>query len=111
MDNVVSALNENLQLVYRKAIDADQAIDELQSSGKGKFKAIFGDDTIFTSRSKRFREYVEEVAGDVVALQTLDASADEGAGEQAQQQKLAIIVKKLQLLLSTLEQFKQSLNT
>jgi len=106
MNNVVTALNENLQLVYRKAIDADQALDKLQSSGKGKFKAIFGDDTIFINRSKRFREYVEEVAGDVALLQKDDADSS----EQAQQEKLTIIVKKLQLLLSTLEQFKQSLS-
>jgi hypothetical protein len=105
MNNVVTALNENLQLVYRKAIDADQALDKLQSSGKGKFKAIFGDDTIFTSRSKRFREYVEEVAGDVALLQKDDVASS----EQVQQEKLTVIVKKLQLLLSTLEQFKQSL--
>jgi hypothetical protein len=115
MNNVVTALNENLQLVYRKAIDADQALDKLQGSGKGKFVAIFGDETPFTNRSKRFREYVEEVAGDVALLQSLDENLEENPDKntdaQAQQEKLAVIVKKLQLLLSTLEQFKQSLNT
>ncbi|MBT1450318.1 hypothetical protein KJ365_05445 [Glaciecola sp. XM2] len=105
MNNVVSALNENLQIAYRKAIDADQALNTLQSDGKGKFQTIFGDETVFTSRSKRFKEYVEEVAGDVALLQQQDATLS----KQAQQEKLTVIVKKLQLLLTTLEQFKLSL--
>nr|WP_136250496.1 hypothetical protein [Ningiella ruwaisensis] len=104
MDKVISALNENLQLIYRKALDADAVLDSLQQSGKGKFQTIFSGDTPFHTRSKRFKDYIEEVAGDVAILQ--------GKGdlsEQDKQQKLPLIVKKLELLITTLEQFKQSL--
>lgn len=102
MNKVISALNENLQLIYRKAIDADTALDQLQATGKGKFNTIFSEDTPFTSRSKRFKVYVEEVAADVASIQT-----ESGELIEAQQQKLPDIVKKLELLLTTLAQFKQ----
>jgi len=72
MNKVIDSLNDNLRLSYRKAIDADTALDALQRSGKGKFNTIFGDDTPFISRSKRFKEYVEEVAGDVAGMQNND---------------------------------------
>ncbi|WP_371196200.1 hypothetical protein [Glaciecola sp. SC05] len=104
MNKVISALNENLQIIYRKAIDADTALDALQASGKGKFKTIFGDDTPFNSRSKRFKDYVEEVAGDVALLQS-----DDNSDIESQKQHLPVIVKKLGLLLATLEQFKKTL--
>lgn len=104
MNKVIAALNENLQIAYRKAIDADAALDTLRASGKGKFNTIFSDETLFTSRSKRFKDYVEEVAGDVASLQ----SEDQGIPE-TQQESLSLIVNKLALLLSTLEQFKQTL--
>ncbi|MFC4700476.1 hypothetical protein ACFO4O_09925 [Glaciecola siphonariae] len=103
MKKVIHALNDNLQVVYRKAIDADTALDALSASGKGKFQTIFGDDTPFTSRSKRFSSYVEEVAGDVAHLQ------GESVTEQTINQALPTIVKKLELLLTTLEQFKKTL--
>ena len=104
MNKVISALNENLQLIYRKAIDADSALNALQASGKGKFNTIFGDETPFTSRSKRFKDYVEEVAGNVANLQT-----PEGEIKAEKQGELPAIVKKLELLLTTLEQFKKTL--
>jgi hypothetical protein len=104
MNKVIAALNDNLQIIYRKAIDADTALNALQSSGKGKFNTIFGDDTPFTTRSKRFKDYVEEVAGDVANLQT-----QEGEIKPSEQNNLPAIVKKLELLLTTLEQFKKTL--
>lgn len=104
MNKVITALNENLQLIYRKAIDADAALDALQASGKGKFNTIFGDDTPFATRSKRFKDYVEEAAGDVALLQS---EADITVVEQ--QRRIPMIVKKLELLLTTLEQFKKTL--
>jgi primosomal protein N'' len=104
MNKVIAALDENLQIIYRKAIDADTALDSLQSSGKGKFNTIFGDETPFTCRSKRFKDYVEELAGDVARLQAVDSSDTD-----SQEQKLSEIVRKLELLLKTLEQFKKSI--
>jgi hypothetical protein len=104
MNKVIAALNENLQIVYRKAIDADVALDNLSRSGKGKFNTIFGDDTPFTSRSKRFKDYVEEVAGDVASLQ-----AEQDFDQTKYESTLPMIVRKLELLLTTLEQFKHTI--
>ncbi|MGB3726324.1 MAG: hypothetical protein WA981_11200 [Glaciecola sp.] len=101
MSNIISALNDNLKLIYRKSVDADAALNNLQNSGKGKFNTIFGDDTAFTTRAKRFGPYVEEIAEDVSHL----VDADEATLGKA----LPNIVKKLELMLTTLEQFKQTL--
>ncbi|WP_395344947.1 hypothetical protein PN836_009250 [Ningiella sp. W23] len=115
MTKLISALNENLQVVYRKAIDADAALDQLGRDGKGKFNTIFGDESPFITRSKRFKAYVEEVAGDVagIAEQNQQAQNTElkssNTIDHSQKQVLSIIVKKLELLLTTLEQFKSSL--
>jgi hypothetical protein len=43
MNKVIEALNENLRIIYRKAVDADAALNTLQSKGKGKFETIFVD--------------------------------------------------------------------
>ncbi|GAA0854170.1 hypothetical protein [Aliiglaciecola litoralis] len=93
-------LAENMQLIYRKAIDADDVLAKLQQSGKGKFQNVFTQDAGFTVQSKRFMPYVKELAGQVVEL--------EQEQDEELQIKLAEIVKKMELLLSTLNQFKSS---
>ena len=93
-------LAENMQIIYRKAIDADDVLTKLQQSGKGKFNNVFTQDSGFTVKSKRFMPYVKELAGQVIAL--------EQAEEEELQVKLADVVKKMELLLSTLNQFKAS---
>ena len=97
MQNLLDKLTENMQLIYRKAIDADQALDKLQQTGKGKFANVFAADAGFTVQSKRFMPYVEELASDVAGLSNL-ASED-------LQQRLPTIVKKMELLLKNLRQF------
>ncbi len=101
MQNVLDKLTENMQLIYRKALDADDSLTKLQNMGKGKFQNIFAEDAGFTVKSKRFMPYVEELAGNVAAL----ANAD----QTNLQQSLPGIIKKMELLLSTLAQFQQSL--
>jgi len=101
MNKIINALNENLRVIYRKAIDADTALNTLQSKGKGKFNTIFAEDAGFTTSSKRFVPYVEELAGEVAVLVNAD--------EQTLNKNLPTIVKKIELMLSTLEQFKLSL--
>ena len=100
MNKIIQALNENLKVIYRKAVDADASLKALRSSGKGKFNTIFGDNTEFTTRSKRFVPYVEEIAGEVAGL----VDADEATLEKA----LPSLVKKIEMMLSTLEQLKRS---
>ncbi len=94
-------LTENMQIIYRKAIDADQSLARLQQSGKGKFNHVFTDEAGFTVQSKRFMPYVEELATQVAQLHNASA-------EQVEAQ-LADIVRKMELMLTTLGQFKHTL--
>ena len=100
MQQVLAKITENMQIIYRKAIDADSALDELQRSGKAKFSVIFTEDSGFNSRSKRFGPYVDELAKDVASLQIDDADIKDD---------IAIIVKKMELLLLTLGKLKVTL--
>lgn len=100
MNKIIAALNENLKVIYRKALDADSALNSLKASGKGKFNTIFGDGSGFTTRSKRFGPYVEEIAGEVAVL--VDAN------DETLKLSLPSIVKKIELMLTTLEQLKRT---
>jgi len=101
MNKVIDALNDNLKVIYRKAVDADTALNSLQASGKGKFNTIFGDNSQFSTRSKRFTPYVEEIAGEVAVL--VDAN------ETTLNKALPPLVKKIEAILTTLDQFKRTL--
>ncbi|KXI30568.1 hypothetical protein [Paraglaciecola hydrolytica] len=100
MNIIIEKLTENMQLIYRKAIDADEAISRLRTDGKGKFTAIFPSDSGFSHQGKFFKAYVEELASDIKQLTELD--------DETQKTALAPIVKKMELLLSTLGQFQRS---
>ena len=99
MSKVISALNDNLQSIYRKAVDADNFLEQAQSKGQGKFAAIFKGDSPFNITSKRFLPYVQEIADDISKLNTED--------KELLQTQLPEIVKKIELLLKTLLEFKQ----
>lgn len=101
MQSVLESLAENVQLIYRKAIDADQSLASLQQQGKGKFNNVFADEAGFSVSSKRFMPYVEELARDVTQLN--------GTSQQHLEQSLPEIVRKIELLLTTLERFQRSL--
>ncbi len=97
MDSVHQQLQETLQTLYRKAVDADARLDQLQQQQKGKFAAIFAEDSGFTTRDKRFSPYVEEIAQVWQALKTLPEDEAKAA--------LVPLVKKIELALATLGQF------
>lgn len=101
MNAVITQLKENLQLLYRKAIDADEALNQLRTQGKGKFEQIFDKQSGFDSTSRQFRPYVEEIARDIDALMNQN--------EVSMQQALPTVVKKIELLFKTLTGFQQSL--
>lgn len=101
MQNIIEKLKENLQVIYRKAVDADQTLGKLHANGQGKFQQVFPEDAGFTVNSKRFQPYVEELAKDILALEQADAAAV--------QQQLPAVVKKMELLFSTLGNLQQSL--
>ena len=101
MQTVNQQLQETMQTLYRKAVDADQALDALQRDKKGKFSAVFASDSGFTTSSKRFVPYVEEIA--------LDWQAMKDMNEEQTKAALAPLVKKIELALITVTQFQQSL--
>ena len=100
MQSIIQSLSENVQVIYRKAIDADQVISRLQHDGKGKFSAIFAKDAGFTISSRLFKPYVEELANDVLALEQKD--------QVAVKEQLPSMVKKIELILKTLNQFQKT---
>jgi archaellum component FlaC len=102
MQAIFNQLNTNLQLIYRKAIDADNAIDKLQAQGKGKFATIFGDHSGFEVRSKRFSPYVKELA-----MQINDLNK---ASQQELEAALPDLIKKIEVLFSTLANFKTAIS-
>ena len=101
MQDILEQLKQNMQTVYRKSVDADSILNKLHASGKGKFSEVFPVDAGFKVQSKRFGPYVEELAKEISQL----AQKDEGAFKAA----LPNIVRKMELLLSTLLQFRQAL--
>ncbi len=100
MQAVHQQLQDTIQTLYRKAVDADNKLDALQQAQQGKFVAIFTADSGFRTESKRFTPYVQEVTEDWQALKELD--------EEAMKAALVPLVEKIQLMLKTLDQFKQS---
>ncbi|GAC19049.1 hypothetical protein [Paraglaciecola arctica] len=100
MQTIIQSLSENVQLIYRKSIDADQVISRLQHDGKGKFSAVFAKDAGFTTSSRLFKPYVQELANEVLSLEKLD--------EAAVKAQLPNLVKKMELLLKTLNQLQKT---
>jgi len=100
MQTIIQSLSENVHVIYRKAIDADQIISRLQHDGKGKFSAIFAKNAGFNTSSRLFKPYVEELANEVLAL--------EQKKQDAVKEQLPGIVKKIELMLKTLNQFQKT---
>ncbi|GEA12436.1 hypothetical protein [Alteromonas sp. KUL49] len=101
MDAIHQQLQETLQILHRKALDADGILDSLQQAQHGKFTAVFAADSGFTTSAKRFGPYIEEIAKDWQAIKTLP--------EEEAKTALPPLVKKIELALSTLSQFQTSL--
>lgn len=100
MNTIIQTLSENVQVIYRKSIDADQIIGRLQHDGKGKFSAIFAADSGFSTSCRLFKPYVEELANEVLSL--------EKQSQDELKQQLPNLVKKIELMLTTLNQFQKS---
>jgi hypothetical protein len=100
VQQILAKITENMQIIYRKAIDADSTLDKLQQAGKAKFSVIFTEDNGFTTMSKRFGPYVDELAKDISILQSDNVDI---------KSEVAIIVKKMELMLLTLAKLKITL--
>lgn len=102
MDAVIEKLNENLQVLYRKAIDADKALEQLTGQGKAKHSSVFPKEAGFNTSSNRFAPYVAELTDDIAQLSRIL----EEAGESQFNSSLSAAVKKMESLFVTLAQFK-----
>lgn len=98
MQAINEQLQETLQTLYRKAIDADAVLDSLQQAQKGKFQAVFSDDSGFTTKAKRFSPYVEEIAQEWQRFKDAD--------EATFKAHLPALIKKIELALTTINQFQ-----
>lgn len=103
MQAVLQQLQNNMQLIYRKGIDADKALQQLKLTGKGKHQAIFSKQAGFIVSSTQFSPYIEELALKIAQLEQLS--------DDSIKQALPEIVKQIELMLATLEQFKHSLKS
>lgn len=101
MQAVIEQLKQNLQLLYRKSIDADEALKILRSQGKAKFDSVFDAKAGFVVSSRHFKPYVEEVALNVDELASKDAEQLQSA--------LPDLVHKIDKLFKTMTQFQQSI--
>lgn len=103
MENLINSLEDNLKELYRKAVDADNQINELKKQGHGKFTSIFPDQKLFEINANKFMPYLEHTAEQILKLKESNATAEES------QQEIEAIVKKLHLLHTTLAEFKAAL--
>lgn len=96
---VVKQLQENIKIIYHKAVDADKLLQALREQKKATFEQIFTADTVFKVDSNNFLPYVEELAADLQVIEMTD--------EETYQPLLPNIVIKIELLFKMLA----SLNT
>ena len=68
METLLNQLDDNLKELYRKALDADALLDNLQQQGHAKHQRIFADDKLFQVKSNRFMPYLAETAEQVAAM-------------------------------------------
>ena len=92
MENLINSLESNLKELYRKAIDADNKLNELKKQGHGKFSAVFADSNLFSVQADKFMPYLEETAEEILSLKNSDNDVT------ANKEKIEAIVKKLHLL-------------
>jgi F0F1-type ATP synthase alpha subunit len=98
MDTLLNQLDENLKELYRKALDADAVLEQLQQQGHVKYQSIFPASAEFNVNSNRFIPYLSEAAEQVAAIRL---------SQQFNTATLARVVKQLQLLHKTLAEFRQ----
>ena len=98
MDQLLEQLDQNLKDLYRKALDADAILEDIQQQGHGKYQTIFVNDKSFQVSSNRFMPYLSEAAEQVAAMRQT---------QQFNTATLQRVVKQIQLLHKTLAEFRQ----
>lgn len=101
-ESVIIQLQENIKIIYHRAIDADKQIELLRQQEKASFSQIFAADSAFKSHSTTFLPYVEELAADLQEIQV--------DNEEHYKTLLPSLVVKIELLFKTLNAFKTNVN-
>jgi hypothetical protein len=101
MQSVIQSLKQNLKVIYRKAVDADNRLKQLQQSGMGKHGKIFVEDAGFNVESRLFLPYVQELSDNIEGLEPL--------GPEERQAALVQIVKKVEMMHLTLANFEEKM--
>ncbi len=94
---VVEKLTTNLKTLYPLAQRADEELDILRKQNKGKFQAVFHQDSPFETKADSFLPYMVEVAGELSALMSV--------ADAEYKSKLKVLMHKVQLLNGVLAQF------
>ena len=97
MDTLLNQLDDNLKELYRKALDADALLDNLQQQGHAKHQRIFADNKLFKASSNRFMPYLAETAEQIAAMRH---------SQQFNTATLQRVVQQLQLLHKTLAELR-----
>ncbi|WP_435236426.1 hypothetical protein ACR30L_02255 [Psychromonas sp. PT13] len=100
-ESVLEQLQENVKIIYHKAVDADKKLAVLREQKKASFAQIFSADTAFKNHADTFLPYVEELAADLQSIQVDD--------EDHYKKLLPGIVTKIELLLKMLTAFNTNL--
>ncbi|MDX3773108.1 prephenate dehydrogenase [Chromatiaceae bacterium AAb-1] len=100
MEQLLNQLDTNLKELYRKAVDADALLDNLQQQGQAKHQSIFPANGQFQVSSNRFMPYLSETAEQIAAIRQ---------SQQFNTATLQKIVEQLKLLHQTLSDFRQVL--
>ncbi|HEY7866642.1 MAG TPA: hypothetical protein VIC51_11630 [Psychromonas sp.] len=100
-ENLIKQLQENIKIIYHRAVDADKQLEQLRLQKKAGFAQIFTNDSAFKNHATTFLPYVEELAADLQAIQTDD--------NEHYKTLIPAIVVKIELLFKTLKAFKDNL--
>ena len=100
-ESVLVQLQENVKIIYHKAVDADKQLAELREQKKAGYAQVFAGDSAFKNHSDTFLPYLEELAADLQEIQTDD--------ENHYKKLLPSIVVKIELLFKMLTSFKTNL--
>ncbi|MCB5225405.1 primosomal replication protein [Alishewanella sp. 16-MA] len=97
MDTLLEQLDDNLKELYRKALDADALLEQLQQEGKANHQAVFAKEAGFSAQSNRFMPYLAETAEHIAAMRQ---------SQQFNTATLERVVRQLKLLHKTLAEFR-----
>lgn len=96
MNTILSHLENNMQEIYRKAVDADSYINQLKKQGMAKFASVFPNQSLFNCSGSAFMPYVSELSEDIEQFK--QTPNDES--------QLTLILKKMEQLHKVLAALK-----